>query len=70
VYFLFPETQGLHLESVDRIFFESKNILDPVRVAKDLRARGIVEKDGAIHLGGEKETSKETSVDDQTEEVA
>ena len=66
MYFLFPETQGLHLESVDRIFFESKNILDPVRVAKDLRARGIVEKDGAIHLGGE----KETSVDDQTEETA
>ncbi|KAJ7451117.1 general substrate transporter [Mycena latifolia] len=65
VYFLFPETQGLHLESVDRIFLESKNILDPVRVAKDLRARAIVEKDGGIQL----EEEKEKSMDEQTAEA-
>ncbi|KAJ7240221.1 hypothetical protein C8J57DRAFT_978388, partial [Mycena rebaudengoi] len=34
VYFLFPETQGLHLESIDQIFLESRNIFDPVRVAR------------------------------------
>ncbi|KAJ7630378.1 putative MFS sugar transporter [Roridomyces roridus] len=50
VYFLFPETQGLHLESVDRIFLESKSILDPVRVARELRAHAAVGKDGDIQL--------------------
>ncbi|KAJ7171738.1 putative MFS sugar transporter [Mycena crocata] len=66
VYFLFPETQGLHLESVDRIFLESKGIFDPVRKAKELRVHAVVEKDGAIHLEGE----KQASVDEQTEEGA
>ncbi|KAJ7139454.1 putative MFS sugar transporter [Mycena epipterygia] len=65
VYFFFPETQGLHLESVDRIFLESKSILDPVRVAKDLRAHAIAEKDGGIVLDGEKK-----SMEKKTEEVA
>ncbi|KAJ7171731.1 putative MFS sugar transporter [Mycena crocata] len=66
VYLLFPETQGLHLESVDRIFLESKSIFDPVRKAKELRAHAVVEKDGALHL----DTDNEKSVDEQTEEVA
>ncbi|KAJ7451122.1 putative MFS sugar transporter [Mycena latifolia] len=65
VYFLFPETQGLHLESVDRIFLESKTIFDPVRVAKDLRAHAIVEKDGGIQLD-EGNEEKEKSIDEQT----
>ncbi|KAF7340189.1 MFS sugar transporter [Mycena venus] len=66
VYFLFPETQGLHLESVDRIFLESKSIFDPVRVAKRLRAHAVVGEDGDIQLGGE----KEKSMDEQMEEVS
>jgi len=67
VYFLFPETQGLHLESVDRIFLESKGILDPVRVAKELRARAVVGEGGAIDISGT--GHKEKSVD-ETEEAA
>ncbi|KAJ7171734.1 putative MFS sugar transporter [Mycena crocata] len=63
VYFLFPETQGLHLESVDRIFLGSKGIFDPVRKAKELRAHAVVEKDGAIHLEGEKQASVEQTED-------
>ncbi|KAJ7795694.1 putative MFS sugar transporter [Mycena olivaceomarginata] len=65
-YWFFPETQGLHLESVDRIFIESKNIFDPVRVAKRLRANAVVGKDGDIQIEGEE---KEKSLDEQTEEV-
>ncbi|KAJ7031535.1 hypothetical protein C8F04DRAFT_1041480 [Mycena alexandri] len=64
VYFFFPETQGMHLESVDRIFLESKSIFDPVRVAKRLRATAVVGEDGDIQIvGGE----KEKSVDERTE---
>jgi hypothetical protein len=66
VYWFFPETQGLHLESVDRIFIESKNIFDPVRVAKRLRANAVVGKDGDIQIEGEE---KEKSLDEQTEKV-
>jgi len=62
VYFLFPETQGLHLESVDRIFLESKSIFDPVRVAKKLRVHAVIGKDGDIQLEGDSE--KEKSVDE------
>nr|GAT45591.1 MFS sugar transporter [Mycena chlorophos] len=53
VYFFFPETQGLHLESVDRIFLESKSIFDPVRVARRLRAAAQVDEKGSIMLEGE-----------------
>jgi hypothetical protein len=67
VYFLFPETQGLHLESVDRIFLESKSIFDPVRVAKRLRAHAVVGEDGDIQLEGDLE--KEKSMDVQTDEA-
>ncbi|KAJ7226126.1 putative MFS sugar transporter [Mycena pura] len=59
VYFIFPETQGLHLESVDRIFLDSKNIFDPVRVAKRLRARAHLDETGAIVLDGEEKKSSE-----------
>ncbi|RAH47571.1 general substrate transporter [Aspergillus brunneoviolaceus CBS 621.78] len=37
VYFLFPETEGLHLEAIDNIFLDSRNILHPVRAARKLR---------------------------------
>jgi len=36
VYFLFPETNGRHLEEVDQIFRDSKNIFDPPRMANKL----------------------------------
>ena len=36
VYFFFPETNGRHLEEVDQIFRDSKNIFEPVRMAKGL----------------------------------
>jgi hypothetical protein len=53
VYFFFPETNGLHLEEVDQIFKESKNIFQPVRVARGLPRRALqdrnweLEKDSA-----------------------
>ncbi|KAF8213796.1 putative MFS sugar transporter [Mycena galopus ATCC 62051] len=71
VYFFFPETQGLHLESVDQIFLESKGIFDPVRVAKRLRADAVVDEDGDLHLAGEKQNGeKGKSMDEQTEDAA
>ena len=36
VYFFYPETNGRHLEEVDQIFRDSKNIFDPVKKAKNL----------------------------------
>lgn len=36
VYFFFPETNGRHLEEVDQIFRDSKNIFDPVKMANKL----------------------------------
>lgn len=41
VYFLFPETNGRHLEEVDMIFTQSKSIFDTVAIARELpRGRG------------------------------
>lgn len=34
MYFFFPETAGRHLEEVDEIFRNSKNIFDPVKQAR------------------------------------
>ncbi|KAK7064797.1 MFS sugar transporter [Favolaschia claudopus] len=68
VYFFFPETQGLHLESVDRIFIESKSIFDPVRVAKRLRAHARRSKDGEVTMEGETSEGKANSTDEQTVE--
>ncbi|KAH8682578.1 general substrate transporter [Xylariales sp. PMI_506] len=36
VYFLFPETNGRHLEEVDNIFINSKNIFDTVAIARKI----------------------------------
>lgn len=41
MYFFFPETNGRHLEEVDQIFRDSKNIFDPVKVARQLPARAL-----------------------------
>ncbi|KAI9709505.1 MAG: hypothetical protein M1820_003265 [Bogoriella megaspora] len=54
VYLLFPETQGLHLESVDKIFLDSKNMLQPVRVAKKLRAHATIGAEGDVQIEGKK----------------
>ena len=43
VYFLFPETNGRHLEEVDQIFRDSSNIFDPVKMAKKLPATTLAE---------------------------
>ena len=50
VYFFFPETQGLHLEDVDRIFLESSNMFQPVRVAKRLRAHAKISAEGDVEI--------------------
>ncbi|OAA66682.1 General substrate transporter [Niveomyces insectorum RCEF 264] len=55
VYFLFPETNGRHLEEVDAIFLQSKNIFDTVAVAANMpkgsAARQIIEKAEANGAG-------------------
>ena len=43
VYFFYPETAGRSLEEIDEIFTASKNILDPVRVAKRLPKKYLTE---------------------------
>ncbi|GLA67361.1 hypothetical protein AtubIFM55763_006074 [Aspergillus tubingensis] len=40
VYFFFPETKSLHLEAIDNIFLDSKNIFQPVPAARDMRKHG------------------------------
>jgi len=49
VYFFFPETSGRHLEEVDQIFRESKNIFDPVKKAHKVSGATVsdVESNGA-----------------------
>lgn len=56
VYFLFPETNGRHLEEVDMIFTQSKSIFDTVAIARELpRGRGprapMSERDADINQG-------------------
>jgi hypothetical protein len=43
VYLFFPETNGLHLEEVDQIFRESKSVLQPVKVAKGLPRKALLD---------------------------
>ena len=58
VYFFYPETAGRSLEEIDEIFAASKNILDPVNVAKRLPKKHLAEflieegkvDAGAVHL--------------------
>lgn len=40
MYFLFPETNGCHLEEVDEIFLKSKSIFDVVATSKQI-PRGV-----------------------------
>jgi hypothetical protein len=47
VYFLFPETNGRHLEQVDQIFLKSTSIFDTVAVARNMPK-------GSLHVDDEK----------------
>jgi hypothetical protein len=40
VYFLFPETNGCHLEEVDKIFLKSKSTFDVVAISKQIPRGG------------------------------
>ena len=51
VYFFFPETNGLHLEEVDQIFRESKSIFHPVKVARGLPRRALLDRDRELSKG-------------------
>lgn len=60
VFFFFPETSGRHLEEVDMIFTQSKNVFDTVSVAKKLprgrtprQTAGEVSKDDTGTVGQE-----------------
>lgn len=46
IYFFFPETKDRTLEEIDEIFAQSKNILDPPRVA-----RAMQKKKKMVHVG-------------------
>ncbi|KID98700.1 General substrate transporter, partial [Metarhizium majus ARSEF 297] len=54
VYFFFPETSGRSLEEIDEIFFRSKSIWDPPRVAQSLPR---------THAGGEESEESASSSD-------
>ena len=41
IYFFFPETSGRTLEELDLIFRQSKNIWDPVKIAKKMQKEVI-----------------------------
>jgi sugar porter (SP) family MFS transporter len=60
VYFFFPETNGRHLEEVDQIFLDSKNIFQPVRTARNMPRRQ--ESHGAVL--GEKVVADERESED------
>ncbi|KAF5137585.1 Sugar transporter STL1 [Metarhizium anisopliae] len=55
VYFFFPETSGRSLEEIDEIFFRSKSIWDPPRVAQSLPR---------THAGGEESEESASSSSD------
>jgi hypothetical protein len=75
VYFLFPETNGRHLEEVDAIFMDSTGIFDTVSVANKL-PRGLAahhirgQNDGtAGHIAGHPVGDVEKSEHSTQEEV-
>ncbi|KAK5127315.1 hypothetical protein LTR08_004354 [Meristemomyces frigidus] len=45
VYLFFPETNGRHLEEVDQIFRDSKNIFDPVKIARNFPAGALADEE-------------------------
>jgi MFS family permease len=47
-YFFYPETKGRTLEEVDQIFIQSKNIFDPVRLARELPFQEAMEAEAVI----------------------
>ncbi|KAG7421215.1 Sugar transporter STL1 [Fusarium oxysporum f. sp. rapae] len=53
LYFLFPETSGLHLEEVDAIFLDSRNILETVSIAR--RSQPVHQRSNIDKGRGEKQ---------------
>lgn len=49
-YFFYPETKGRTLEEVDEIFIQSKNVFDPVKVARQLPLQEVVEAESEIKM--------------------
>lgn len=41
VYFFYPETQGRTLEEIDDVFIQSSNVLQPVKVEKQMARNGL-----------------------------
>ena len=46
-YFFYPETSGRHLEEVDQIFRDSKNIFDPPKMAKRLPVHKLADAENS-----------------------
>lgn len=68
VYFFWPETAGRSLEEVDKIFIQSHNILDPVRVSKRLPRRRetettVVGVEDALHKDAVEDSIENAQVD-------
>ena len=63
VYFFFPETKGLSLEAIDEIFVRSKNIFQPVWVAKKIiKGGGYVEEEKTVQEEEKIKTHEETEI--------
>ncbi|KAL1863077.1 hypothetical protein VTK73DRAFT_6457 [Phialemonium thermophilum] len=62
VYFFFPETNGRHLEEVDQIFLNSKNVFQPVSIARNLPRR---EESGHIGFGTRKTEAMHQEIEDR-----
>ncbi|QKX57811.1 uncharacterized protein TRUGW13939_04931 [Talaromyces rugulosus] len=67
IYFLFPETQGLDLESIDRIFLGSQNVFQTIRVAEKLRLEAIPSEEN--NLSGRQEADLEAKDVGETKHV-
>lgn len=57
MYVFFPETSGRHLEEVDQIFRDSKNIFQPVKVSRMLPKGSLVDD---VRRDNEKSESVDT----------
>ncbi len=44
MYLFWPETSGRHLEEIDQIFRDSKNIFEPPKMARKLPAAALADE--------------------------